>query len=151
MMMRWGLALLVWAVCHAANGQGTPPDGQLDRAAQRERIAQSRQQDAAQFNAQEDACYQRFAVNRCLSDLAARRRSAEDALRRQERALDQAQRIERSAQRIRTNEDKLRERQERDAQAVAADSQSPQVTASPSPTKVAAQGAVPAQPLPLPR
>ena len=145
-MMRWGVALTLVLASQVAGAQNAPPAVQTDPAAERERIAQAKARGAAQFDAEQDACYQRFAVNRCLADVALRRRATEDALRSQEQVLNQAQRIERAAQRLRTQEDKLRARHARDAQdaaAQASDDASPHAAAD-----APARGALPAKPLP---
>ena len=145
-MTRWGVALALVLASQVAGAQSAPPAAQTDPAAQRERIAQARAQDAAQFDAAQDACYQRFAVNRCLADVAVRRRAAEDALRSQEQVLNQAQRMERAAQRVRSQEDKLRARHARDAQDAAvqaSEDAGPHTTADAS-----ALRALPAKPLP---
>jgi colicin import membrane protein len=145
-MMRWGVALALVLASQVAGAQSAPPAVQTDPAAQRERIAHTRAHDAAQFDTAQDACYQRFAVNRCLADVAVRRRAAEDALRSQEQALNQAQRMERAAQRVRSQEDKLRARHARDAQdaaVLASEDVSSHTTADAS-----ARRALPAKPLP---
>jgi hypothetical protein len=113
------LALLL--VSHIASGQSVPSAVPSDPAVERERIAQTRQQVTAQFDAERQACFQRFAVNSCLADVAARRQSAVGVLQHQEHAISRAQRAQRAAQRVRVNEDKARARQARDADGVAAE------------------------------
>jgi len=76
-----------------------------DAPAQRARIAAARQQVETTFGAQEKACYGQFAVNDCLDDARARRRTALADLRRQEIVLNDAERRQRAAGRQRELEE----------------------------------------------
>ncbi|WP_395668287.1 hypothetical protein [Rhodoferax sp.] len=120
-MMWRGFALAMLLVSQVASGQSVPPAVPSDPAVERERIAQTRQQVSAQFDAERQACFQRFAVNSCLADVAARRRSAVGVLQHQEHAISQEQRAQRAAHRVRVNEDKARARQARDSEGAAAE------------------------------
>jgi len=73
-------------------------------AAERGRIAAERSRLEAEYHARERACWGQFAVNDCLSDARAQRRSALADLRRQEISLNDAQRKQRGAERVRAIE-----------------------------------------------
>lgn len=68
-------------------------------AAERARIAQSREKVEAEFKAQEKACYGKFAVNDCLATARSKRREAMGDLRRQEIALNDTERKRKAAER----------------------------------------------------
>lgn len=85
--------LLVLSAVGAAQAQ--------DVDAERRRIRDDRAQVDAAFDAAQQACYRRFAVNDCL-DAARRQRNAAVAdLRRQEVLLNDTERKRRAAQRLR--------------------------------------------------
>ncbi|MGV3571062.1 MAG: hypothetical protein ACO1PB_10725 [Ramlibacter sp.] len=85
--------LLVLSAIGAARAQ--------DVDAERRRIRDDRAQVDAAFDAAQQACYRRFAVNDCL-DAARRQRNAAVAdLRRQEVLLNDTERKRRAAQRLR--------------------------------------------------
>lgn len=98
-------------------------------AAERARIATERSRVEAQYQGEERACWARFAVNDCLADARAKRRSALADLRRQEISLNDAERKQRAAERLRSLEQrpdtappaasppKIRDRGDRDAKA----------------------------------
>ncbi len=67
---------------------------------QRARIAQTRARYQAQFEAQERACYQRFAVNDCLGDSRRTQREVMADLRRQEILINDTQRKRRAARQM---------------------------------------------------
>ena len=69
-------------------------------AEQRGWIAQTRARYQAQFDAQERACYQRFAVNDCLNDSRRAQRDVMADLRRQEILINDAQRKRRAARQM---------------------------------------------------
>jgi len=74
-------------------------------AEERARIAQTRAHHQAQFDAQERACYQHFAVNDCLSDSRRSQREVMADLRRQEVLINDTQRKRRAAwQMLRSDE-----------------------------------------------
>ncbi|MFM9881288.1 MAG: hypothetical protein ACKVOO_12860 [Burkholderiaceae bacterium] len=59
---------------------------------QRQQIAAQRQAAAVQFKSQEAACYQKFAAQDCLKEVALERRRLLADLRRQEISLNDARR-----------------------------------------------------------
>lgn len=69
--------------------------------AQRQRIGQVRAAEEARFAAAESACYQRFAVNDCLTTVQRERRAVREGLRRQEIALNDIERQQRAAEHLR--------------------------------------------------
>ena len=74
-------------------------------AEQRAWIAQTRVRYQVQFDAQERACYQRFAVNDCLHDSRRTEREVMADLRRQEILINDTQRKRRAAwQMLRSDE-----------------------------------------------
>lgn len=80
----------------------------LREAEQREWISRTRAQYQVQFRAQEIACYQRFAVNDCLSESRRTERDAMADLRRQEVLINDAQRKRRAAQQLLRTDERLR-------------------------------------------
>jgi len=80
---------------------GALAGAQEDFQAERDRIAAERQALETRFQQQETACYQRFAVNDCLSQARRARRSAEDDLKRQEAAINDIERKRRGAEQLR--------------------------------------------------
>ncbi|MFT3720863.1 hypothetical protein [Pseudorhodoferax sp.] len=99
-----GLAMASWA-------QGTTPTGPEQMAAERARIAAERVRIDQRFQAEERACYQRFAVNDCLARNLAWQREALGALRRQEILLNDSERQRRGAERLEKLDEKAREQQ----------------------------------------
>jgi hypothetical protein len=90
-------------------------------AAERARIAAERNKAEAEFRAQQNACYGKFAVNDCLSAVKAQRRQVLADLRRQEISLNDAQRKRKAAEHLReleqrTAPDKQPEQAQRRAQ-----------------------------------
>jgi colicin import membrane protein len=65
----------------------------------------------------EAACYERFAVNACLADVASKRRLRAAALRKREILIRDAQRAERAQDQMRVLEEKAVEQQKRQAEA----------------------------------
>jgi hypothetical protein len=82
-------------------------------AAERARLKAGREKAEAEFRAQEQACYRKFAVNDCLSAARAKRRTAVDDLRRQEIALNDAERKRKAAERRQAIEDKAQAQRQR--------------------------------------
>jgi hypothetical protein len=66
-------------------------------ARERARIESERQMAQASLARDEEACYQRFAVNDCLREVRKRRRALLEELRRQEIILDDARRAHTAA------------------------------------------------------
>lgn len=83
---------------------------QADDAAERQRITAERARVEAEFDQAHKACYQKFAVNDCISDARARRREQMADLRRQELVLNDAERRRRSAERLDEIEKKTQEK-----------------------------------------
>lgn len=86
-----------------------PPPGQplqpwLD--AQRQRIDAGRADAAQRFEADEKACWQRFAVNACVRAVRGERRLVTDRLRQQELAVNAVERQRRTEARLRQIEEK---------------------------------------------
>ena len=81
---------------------------ELRETQQQEWIARTRARYQAQFNAQETACYQRFAVNDCLADSRRTEREVMSDLRRQEILINDVQRKRRAAHQLLRADDKLR-------------------------------------------
>lgn len=90
-----------------------------DVAAERARIAAERSRAEAVFQAEQKACYGKFAVTGCIEEAKARRRDVLADLRRQEIALNDAERKARSAERMRQLEQKQAEEGRRQAEAAA--------------------------------
>ena len=117
------LALLAATAVAAAPAAAEAPE------AERARIAAWRSRVEAQYQTEERACWGKFAVNDCLAEARAKRRSALADLRRQEILLNDAERKQRAAERLRAGEQrpdpaqpagpapKVRERGDRDAAA----------------------------------
>ncbi len=74
---------------------------------QRAWIASARRQYQEEFMTQEIACYQRFAVNDCLSDSRRRQREILADLRRKEILINDAQRKRRAAQQLLRTDERL--------------------------------------------
>lgn len=87
------LCLALTAACAHAQAE------EASVAAERARLKQERERAEAEYQAQEKACYGKFAVNDCLATAKSRRREAVSDLRRQEVALNDAERKRKAAQR----------------------------------------------------
>ncbi len=83
--------------CAAAGGQAAQAD---DERAERARITAERSQVERMFDAREEDCRTRFAVNACVDAANRERREALGRLRQQEMLLDEARRKERAAERM---------------------------------------------------
>ena len=73
---------------------------------ERERITAERIELEARFDAEEAACYKKFAVNSCLNAIKPRRREAMAQLRLQEVALNDQKRKQKAAEQIQKTEEK---------------------------------------------
>ncbi|MFZ3219945.1 MAG: hypothetical protein WA174_07920 [Rhodoferax sp.] len=82
-------------------------------ASERARIGNLRQQQETLFDAQENACQSKFAVNDCLKAVARRRRAVLSDLKRQERLLNDAQRQQRGAEQLQRSEEKAVDSEQR--------------------------------------
>jgi colicin import membrane protein len=85
-------------------------------ATQRNEIVAARAAAQARFEANQPACYQKFAVNACLDSLRVERREALADLRRQEIELNNQERRQMAAQQTQTTETNLQQARDRDAQ-----------------------------------
>ncbi|MBN9339016.1 MAG: hypothetical protein J0H52_02925 [Comamonadaceae bacterium] len=100
------------AAAQGETAQAAPSALQAQRAQTRARIVSEREALAQERQTAEAACYQRFAVEDCLSQVRARDRDAQTRLRREEQAISDAERRERTAERLRTIEEKQRAAQD---------------------------------------
>jgi colicin import membrane protein len=75
-------------------------------AAEKARLAAQRAQAEQVFQAEEKACYAKFAVNDCVDAARAKRREALAGLRKQEIALNDAERQRKAAARLRDIEER---------------------------------------------
>jgi hypothetical protein len=71
-----------------------------------------KREQAAQFDAQEQACSKTFAVTDCISSVSARRRVVVAALRKEENALNDAERRQHERERLQSQQQKAKERAE---------------------------------------
>ena len=156
-MKSWGLYLLGLLCAMSALAQEDAQN--LDaNAAEHQRIEAARVQATAGFDAEDAACYQRFAVSGCLKDVQSKRRAMLGVLRKQEalvierelaqQAQAQRQRVVQKAQERQQQEadlaadngavraaDKLQEQQEKQAaHAALAQASGVSSMAMPSPT-----------------
>jgi len=102
----------------------------------------------AESSTAEALCYERFAVNACLSEVAAQRRAKAAVLRKRELALRDAQRAERTREQLLRLEEKLADELQRTSEAQgkqAASSSEPKV--APAPVKPGAPAADKAAPI----
>mgnify|MGYP000087593416 FL=1 len=109
----FGLALAIawgaWAQTPLTVGPSTAPDFESALAqaqdvpqaidSQRQRLKSQREVVLAAYQKQQEACWQKFAVNACLTDARRARRQAIDPLRQQELALNAQERLWRTEQR----------------------------------------------------
>jgi thiol:disulfide interchange protein len=82
-------------------------------ANERARIANLRQQQEAQFDAQEYACQSQFVVNDCVKAVKKRRIAVLSDLKRQERRINDAQRRQRGAEQLQRSEEKAADNAQR--------------------------------------
>ena len=115
-MKRLAIGLLgllgAWPLLAQDAMQGLP-----SASAEYQRIAAERARENTLFDAQEAACYQRFAVNNCLADVQSRRRAMVADFKRQEASLHDAERLQKGAERLRASEQKALEKQQQDVEA----------------------------------
>ena len=78
-----------------------------------QRIESARTRERANFDAQEAACYQRFAVNDCLKKVQSKRIAVMAELKRQEGLLHDRERAQQGAEALERIEQKALERQQR--------------------------------------
>lgn len=103
------LSLCLWVLASPLAAQ-TDVESRLAmrEAEQREWITRTREKYQVQFNAEEIACYQRFAVNDCLHDNRRTQRAVMADLRRQEILLNDAERKRRGARQLLRSDERLR-------------------------------------------
>jgi hypothetical protein len=112
------ISVAIWGCALAQNDalQGLP-----SVSAERAAIESSRARESAKFDAMEAECYQRFAVNSCLSKVHSQRRAMLSEIKRQEQVLNDAERMQRGAAQIRLNEEKAQEKLQKDLEAARTD------------------------------
>jgi colicin import membrane protein len=98
--------LLVSILSGAASAQPGADGGLAADDRERQRIQDERAALEVKFDAEEAACYQKFAVNYCLNRIKPLRREAMAELRRQEVELDEAKRKQKAAEQILKTEEK---------------------------------------------
>lgn len=121
-MMRVVILLLLWSaatqtLAQTANEQHPPVSGD-----EYQRIDAQRIRETAIFDAQEVACYKRFAVNDCLKKVHSQRRAMLADLRRQEASLHEGERKQQAAEQLQRSEQKALEKMQKDADMQAQDS-----------------------------
>ena len=105
-MNKFFLSVLLTCAALDALAQADSPVGGLNVATERARIADERAAIARATATERAACYQKFAVDSCLSESRERRREQTDHLKRQQTQLNDAERKQRGAaemQRLETN------------------------------------------------
>lgn len=106
-MNRSAFHVAVWIllVSGAVHAQATA--GAVDPRSQ---LEMRKQEQAAQFDAQEQACAKVFAVTDCINAVNARRRVVVAALRKEENALNEVERRQRERERLESLQEKARQR-----------------------------------------
>ena len=120
-MMRASFALMSVALWGSALAQNDALQGLPSVSAERAAIASSRASESAKFDALEAECYERFAVNSCLSKVQVQRRATLAEIKRREQVLNDAERMQRGAAQIRLNEEKAQEKLQKDIEAARTD------------------------------
>lgn len=95
--------LAFWVACHASAQTGDTL----------ERIEAERKQVQADSQNAEAQCYERFAVNACISDVSASRRSQLAQLKKRELVVRDAQRAQRTREQLQLLEEKQHDKAER--------------------------------------
>jgi len=96
-MKKFFVSLLLAAVSATSLAQADKSAGGLDVVAERTRIATEKAELDRRVAAERTACYQKFAVQDCLTDSQKRKREQADHLKRQESQLNDAERKRRGA------------------------------------------------------
>jgi hypothetical protein len=91
------LVLLSLMAAGSVWAQSAATSGKLDFDAERARISTERAALESRSKTEQAACYQKFAVEGCLSDIRERNRKLTDDLKRQEAAINDIQRKQRGA------------------------------------------------------
>lgn len=110
-----GVAGAAHAQADASASAPAPASRTEEIALERARIAADRTRAEDGFLAEDAACYKRFAVNRCLDEVHARRRLSVADLRRQEILLNDEERKMRGAEQIRKTEEKASPEKQQEA------------------------------------
>jgi colicin import membrane protein len=100
---------VLWAT--GLRAQAAPAAPTTREAADLQGIERTRARETAAMDAEEAACYQRFAVSGCLKDVQSARRAMLAKLRRQETGLHEAEFAARGAEQRVRNRQKAEERQ----------------------------------------
>jgi hypothetical protein len=103
---------LVWAASAWSQGQLQPVEVAAADTTELQRIEATRVRETAVYDAEEAACYQRFAVSGCIKDIQSQRRAMLANLRRQEAALHERQFADKGAEQRRLSAQKAQERQQ---------------------------------------
>ena len=98
--------LLLLALGSSAWSQGDIPQKPDGSAAERARIDAIRQQKTAELDAEDTACFSKFAVTDCQNKVGARRRQMLADLKRQEVELNAVQRQQKGLEQLQNAEDK---------------------------------------------
>ncbi len=96
-MKKHALVLLSMLAAASVWAQSAATSGNLDLNAERARISAERAAQETRSKTEQAACYQKFAVEDCLSDVRQRNRKLADDLKRQEAAINDIQRKQRGA------------------------------------------------------
>ena len=112
-MMRVWLAMAILLGTAGAWAQDDAFYGLPSVAQERARIDTLRRQQTAEFNAQERACHDRFAVVDCTNQVNKRRRAMQSELKRQEASLHDTERRQRGAEQLKRTEEKAAENAQR--------------------------------------
>jgi colicin import membrane protein len=113
-LVAMALALLGLLCVLPLGAQDDPVQGLPSASAERQRIAAEQAKANALYEAQELACYDRFAVNGCLKDVQSRRRATQADLQRQETSLHDSERLQKGAEQLRLLEQKTKERKQKE-------------------------------------
>ncbi len=117
--MKKSLVLALWMLMAGlpAWAQSNAATGAADLEAERNRLATERAAIEARYESERKACYARFAVEDCLRESRARRRTENDHLKRQESSINDIERQRRGAAELRKlDEKKTTERPQDSAQ-----------------------------------
>ena len=120
-MIRSALVLAGFAWAIAALAQPVQDPGAAVVPDANARIEATRLRESAILNTQEAQCYQRFAVNACLSDVQARRRALLAELQRQETALHELERQQKGDEQVQRANQKAMDKRAADLNAQAPD------------------------------
>lgn len=96
-MKKYLLVFLSIMAAASASAQTAATSGGLDYNAERARISAERAALESRSKTEQAACYQKFAVEDCLSEIRQRNRKLTDDLKRQEAAINDIQRKQRGA------------------------------------------------------